>query len=168
MRRPTLRHDPHGDQSRQLRGQVLFLLGVAGLVLGLLVQLNLPVPRAFAQPPVIGLSLIAVVCGATMLWRGGHPRTVWEPSRPGRRFNSAVFYSRQNCPLCDEAHELVGVYAAYLPELIEIDIDTDPVALERFHTEVPVLELDGEVRFRGRFSEVLLRRLIEATPPNER
>jgi hypothetical protein len=41
-----------------------------------------------------------------------------------------------------------------------IDIDTDPALRAEFDTCVPVVEIDGRVRFRGRVDEVLLRRLL--------
>jgi hypothetical protein len=51
--------------------------------------------------------------------------------------------------------------------MLEVDIDRDPELVARFSTCVPVVELDGKVRFRGRVNEVLLRRLIAATPPRD-
>ena len=91
--------------------------------------------------------------------------TSWRPTRPGRRFRSLTVYSRQNCHLCDEAIELLQLYSTLLPPIHEIDIDTDPTLQKRFDIEVPVVEFDGRVRFKGCVSVVLLRRLIEGTPP---
>ena len=45
----------------------------------------------------------------------------------------------------------------------EIDIAGAPELEEQFGTSIPVVEIDGIVRFRGRVSELLLRRLIEGT-----
>ena len=42
----------------------------------------------------------------------------------------------------------------------EIDIDKQPKLLEKYDTCVPVVEIDGKVRFRGTINEVLLVRLI--------
>ncbi len=91
--------------------------------------------------------------------------SAWSPSRSGRRFRSLVVYSRDGCHLCDEAAELLHGYSAYLPVVQEIDIDADPALRSRFDVEIPVVEFDGKVRFKGRVSEVLLRRLIEGTLP---
>ncbi|MBI3462958.1 MAG: glutaredoxin family protein [Planctomycetes bacterium] len=66
-------------------------------------------------------------------------------------------YTRQGCHLCDEAEALL-VRHGLLPQ--EIDIDADPQLLERYNTCVPVVEIDGKERFRGRVDEVLLRRLL--------
>ena len=88
----------------------------------------------------------------------------WKPTRSGRRFRSLIVYSRDGCHLCDEAVELLQGYSAWLPPIQEMDIDTDPNLQQRFNTEVPVVEFDGKIRFKGRVSELLLRRLIEGTP----
>ncbi len=42
----------------------------------------------------------------------------------------------------------------------EIDINERPELLDRYNTCVPVVEIDGKVRFRGKVNEVLLLRLI--------
>jgi len=47
----------------------------------------------------------------------------------------------------------------------QVDIDADPELRSQFDTCVPVISTDGRIRFRGRVNEVLLRRLIEGTPP---
>jgi len=41
-----------------------------------------------------------------------------------------------------------------------IDIDQDSALRERFDTCVPVVEIDGTIRFRGRVDAVLLRRIV--------
>lgn len=91
--------------------------------------------------------------------------TSWQPTRLGRRFRSVIVYSRDGCHLCDEAIELLQGYSACLPPIQEVDIDASPDLRKRFDTEVPVVEFDGKIRFKGRVSELLLRRLIEGTPP---
>lgn len=40
------------------------------------------------------------------------------------------------------------------------DIDADPALRDRFDTCVPVVEIDGKIRFRGRVDPILLRRLL--------
>jgi len=44
--------------------------------------------------------------------------------------------------------------------LDEIDVDQHPELKQQFDTCVPVVEIDGKVRFRGQVNEVLLLRLI--------
>lgn len=71
----------------------------------------------------------------------------------------ATLYTRAGCHLCDDARAVlenhgVGVQA--------VDIDADPALREQFNTCVPVVVIDGKVRFRGRVDPVLLRRLLVA------
>jgi glutaredoxin len=69
-----------------------------------------------------------------------------------------VLYTRQGCHLCDEAK---AVLAAEGLRIREVDVDGDP-ELRSLHGDwVPVLEMDGKVRFRGRVNRVLLRRLLK-------
>jgi predicted thioredoxin/glutaredoxin len=42
----------------------------------------------------------------------------------------------------------------------EVDIDADDALLARFDTCVPVVEIDGKVRFRGGVEPALLKRLL--------
>lgn len=66
-------------------------------------------------------------------------------------------YSRQGCHLCDDALSLL-VRHGLMPHVV--DIDADPALRERYTECVPVVEIDGQERFRGRVNEVLLRRLL--------
>jgi glutaredoxin len=68
-----------------------------------------------------------------------------------------VLYTRIGCHLCDDAQALL-VKHGLQPQLV--DIDADPALRERFNYCVPVVEIDGVLRFRGRVNEVLLRRLL--------
>jgi hypothetical protein len=115
---------------------------------------------------LIMISLGAIAAGCGLLWVSNHPRTRWRAKQPGSRFHSLVVYTRANCGLCDETLELLSQYREYLPPVVEVDIDGDPLIRARFDTCVPVVELDGKVRFRGHVNEVLLQRLIDGTPPN--
>ena len=103
--------------------------------------------------------------GLQLAWRASHPRSLWQPTQPGRRFRSIVVYTRPGCHLCDSAIELLSQYRPWLPEVVEVNIDEDPALRERFDTCVPVVECDGKVRFRGTLNEALLQRLIEGTHP---
>jgi glutaredoxin len=68
-----------------------------------------------------------------------------------------VLYTRRGCHLCDDAQALLEAHGL-LPECV--DIDKDAALRERFDTCVPVVEIDGRIRFRGRVDPLLLRRLI--------
>jgi len=69
-----------------------------------------------------------------------------------------VLYTRQGCHLCDDAK---AVLLAEGLRVREVDVDGD-AELKALHGEwVPVVEIDGKVRFRGRVNRVLLRRLMK-------
>ena len=44
----------------------------------------------------------------------------------------------------------------------EVDIQSDPRLCDRFGEVIPVVEIDGRIRFRGRVDEVLLKRIVGA------
>lgn len=44
--------------------------------------------------------------------------------------------------------------------LQRVDVDSDPALAERYGLDVPVVVVDGQVRFRGRVSPALFRRLL--------
>ncbi|MFO1093763.1 MAG: glutaredoxin family protein [Planctomycetaceae bacterium] len=149
---------------------VLLLIGIAGIALvlvGAAARAPWGLARIWLHSPAVLLlgSLLLLLVGAWLTWRGSHPRTAWLPSRAGQRFQSLLLYTRTDCGLCEEASELLGLYQTWLPPVAEVDIDGDPELRRRFDTCVPVVEIDGKLRFRGRVNEVLLRRLIESTPP---
>jgi glutaredoxin len=68
-----------------------------------------------------------------------------------------VLYTRRGCHLCDDAHALL-VACGVAPTCV--DVDQDPTLRDRFNECVPVVEIDGKIRFRGRVDAVLLRRLL--------
>ena len=70
---------------------------------------------------------------------------------------SATLYSRANCSLCDEAHEILDMYGFSIDI---IDITQDPELLDKYEMCIPVIEINGKIRFHGKINEVLLRRLI--------
>jgi glutaredoxin len=76
---------------------------------------------------------------------------------PDSHTPDVVLYTRQGCHLCDVAKEIL-IQHGLLP--VEVDIDADDALRERFTQCVPVVEIDGRIRFRGRVDEVLLRRLL--------
>jgi glutaredoxin len=71
--------------------------------------------------------------------------------------HKTVLYSRDGCHLCEVAEQML-VEHGLRPEII--NIDDDPTLVERFNTCVPVVEIDGKIRFRGRVDAVLLTRLL--------
>ncbi len=72
---------------------------------------------------------------------------------------NVTLYTRKGCHLCDVAHNtLVG--HGIEPQIV--DIDEDQSLRDKFDTCVPVVEIDGKIRFRGRVEPVLLERLLSA------
>ncbi|MEC9095981.1 MAG: glutaredoxin family protein [Planctomycetota bacterium] len=69
----------------------------------------------------------------------------------------AILYTRNSCQLCEEAKETLENYGFSIEE---IDIDQQPELFKKYDTCVPVVEIDGKIRFRGNVNEVLLVRLI--------
>jgi glutaredoxin len=159
----------HTSGTHGRAGTVFLLLGTAGLLVAALARMNflpLDVLRWWlrSEALLILLSIVALLAGGRLVWHSEHSPVEWQPRTPGRRFHSLVLYTREGCCLCEEAAELLARYRSYLPPATEVDIDTDPRLRERFATCVPVVEIDGEIRFRGVVNEVLLRRLIDGTP----
>ena len=73
------------------------------------------------------------------------------------------FYTKSDCPLCEQALATLRKEVGNRPHHIEtVDIETDPKLQEQFRYEIPVIRIDGTVRFRGEVNLVLLRRLLRA------
>ena len=70
---------------------------------------------------------------------------------------NVTLYTRKGCHLCDVAFETL-VEHGLKPQVV--DIDTDESLRTEFDTCVPVVEIDGKIRFRGRVEPVLLKRLL--------
>ena len=66
-------------------------------------------------------------------------------------------YTRAGCHLCDDALELLQRHGV---EPTCVDIDGDAELLRQFNECVPVVEIDGVVRFRGKIEPRLLVRLL--------
>lgn len=68
----------------------------------------------------------------------------------------ATLYTRVGCHLCDLAGETL-VAAGYTVEFV--DIDANPELRQAFDEQIPVVEIAGRIRFRGRIDPLLLKRL---------
>lgn len=150
----------------QVIGGVLLYAGIAIWALILLdtaVELPVDMPRTwYLHRPLWGLIGLGLFAGGWKLQRAVAiaPQS-WNPGPPGRRFRRLIVYSRPDCHLCDDAKAVLANYLDYLPDIEEINIDTRPELQERFGTSIPIVQLDDQIRFRGRVDEILLRRLIE-------
>jgi glutaredoxin len=92
----------------------------------------------------------------------------WSWLWPWRRTDAAlthltvVMYTRQGCHLCDDAWQcLTDAQRRHDFALSKVDVDTDPELAAQYGLEVPVVTVNGQVRFRGGVNPVLLRRLLE-------
>lgn len=167
--------------ARTPRNDRFALAGTMALGFGVLLVLARAIETAFGIPGLPRswyqndwlwwlVGLVSLGSGARLLIQSESPEAAgvnWNPSIPGRRFRELVLYTRDGCHLCDESLELLQGYRRWLPPMRQTNIDSDPTLVEKYGTCVPVLALDGKVRFRGKIDETLLRRLIEGTPPRE-
>jgi glutaredoxin len=75
-----------------------------------------------------------------------------------------LVYTRRGCHMCDAAWEqLRQEQKRYGFTLTAVDVDTDPELAGRHGDKVPVVVVDGRVRFRGAVNPVLLRRLLRGS-----
>jgi glutaredoxin len=85
--------------------------------------------------------------------------------RPARRADNLTFtvYTRAQCCCCHKAIDLLkDAQKRHGFSIAEIDIDTDPDLVAKYNTEVPVVAVNGKVRFRGVVNPSLLERLLIA------
>jgi len=72
-------------------------------------------------------------------------------------------YSKSQCPLCDEAKEVLAQVRRRVPfELREVDITQDPALFEEYRYDIPVVFVNGRKAFKHRLDakavEARLRR----------
>lgn len=70
---------------------------------------------------------------------------------------AATVYTRAGCHLCDEAAQVLRAHGM---TPIEVDIDKYPDLAMRYSERVPVVEINGRLRFRGVIDPMLLRRIL--------
>ena len=74
-----------------------------------------------------------------------------------------VFFTRQGCHLCEDAWEMLQAeQRRYRFALSVVDVDSDPELVQAHGTCVPVVMVNGRVRFRGQINKALWRRLLRA------
>ncbi|MEW4568711.1 glutaredoxin family protein [Tautonia sp. JC769] len=74
-----------------------------------------------------------------------------------------TIYSRAECSCCEAAKAVIEPRRRrHGFRVEEVDIDTDPALVEAHGASVPVVAVDGKVRFRGKVEPVLLDRLLRA------
>jgi glutaredoxin len=86
----------------------------------------------------------------------------WRP-RKKRREWSVVMYTRQGCHLCEQAWQQLEIARQrYHFALSQVDVDEDEQLAREYGECVPVVVVDGRVRFRGIINPVLLKRLFSS------
>ena len=125
-------------------------------------------PRSwYSNQPLWGLMAVGGLVAAFFLLRSAMDHPNPHQQNGGRCF-SASCSTRETIVICATKRGWPSrTVQSELPQIEEVDIDTDPQLVERFGTCVPVVEIDGVVRFRGRVNDVLLRRLIDGSEPQE-
>lgn len=68
-----------------------------------------------------------------------------------------MLYSRRGCHLCDDALQILQQHGLAV-EVVDIDQDADLLA--QYNECVPVVHIEGKLRFRGRVDVRLLRRIL--------
>jgi glutaredoxin len=88
-------------------------------------------------------------------WWGGRRLRHWQ----------VVMYTRRGCHLCERAWEqLEQARRQHGFALSQVDVDGEPELVRQYGECVPVVTVNGRVRFRGVVNPVLLRRLLRASP----
>ena len=76
---------------------------------------------------------------------------------------TVVMYTRTGCHLCADAWSALSRFqSTYQFALSAKDVDADAALVAQFDQCVPVVEVNGKVRMRGRFNAVLFLRLLDA------
>ncbi len=57
--------------------------------------------------------------------------------------SQVTLYTRRGCHLCEQAERVVHDVAGGRADVRLVDIDADPVLVERYTVRVPVLAVDG-------------------------
>jgi glutaredoxin len=74
-------------------------------------------------------------------------------------------YTREACGCCDQALLILRDFQkryGYELELIDLDTESPAELKKEYDTWVPVVAVNGKVRFKGKVNEILLHRLLEA------
>src|SRR5262245_3806415 len=76
---------------------------------------------------------------------------------------SVTVYTRAQCCCCHKALDLVDDYQRRHGFRVEtVDVDSDPELASKYGLSVPVVAVNGKVRFKGVVNPVLFERLLLA------
>ena len=74
-----------------------------------------------------------------------------------------ILFTRQGCHLCEQAWLLLQrEQRRYHYRLEVVDVDSQEELAVQFGDQVPVVTVNGHIRFRGGINPVLLTRLLRA------
>jgi len=87
----------------------------------------------------------------------------WQPAAPVLKNVHVVLYTRHGCHLCDQAWKVLQDAQKRFSFVLEsVDVDSNGDLAARHGDCVPVVTVDGKLRFRGGVCPVLLARLLRA------
>lgn len=72
-----------------------------------------------------------------------------------------TFYSKPNCPLCDEARDMLeDLNREFALAVTEVNILSNPAIYEKYKYLIPVLEMENGQVIKARFTESELRKAL--------
>ncbi len=156
------------ETQHRIQGWIGTAVMTAASILAVLIFCDRTGVTVFDMPRIWHASrgIHLLLCGAmfltaAILLKAPVPDRIVE--REGRPlFKSCRLLTRRECRLCDEALQTLLQFQHALPAIDVVDIDGDPQLIRQFGESIPVVEIDGRVRFRGRVDWRLLQRMIEA------
>jgi glutaredoxin len=90
-------------------------------------------------------------------------RILGRKRKPTAAHLTFTVYTRKECGCCHKAIDTLEEFRKQYGFQVEtIDVDDDPELVAKYNTEVPVVAVNGKVRFRGRVDPALLERLLVA------
>ncbi|MGO1060540.1 glutaredoxin family protein [Planococcus sp. FY231025] len=73
-----------------------------------------------------------------------------------------TFYTRANCPLCEEARLMLQlVQEDFELDVTEVDIESDEALHEKYMLMIPVVEKDGKTVIYGNIGYIELLEALE-------
>ena len=73
-----------------------------------------------------------------------------------------ILYSKKDCHLCEIAKEkLLEIQKEFPFSLLEIDIEKEIWAFEKYKYLIPVIEIDGKITFNYKVNEVELKKILK-------
>ena len=78
-------------------------------------------------------------------------------------FRTCELLTQPGCDLCNDAMQVLLGFQSNLPTITTVDISNDPQLTRQFGESIPVVILDGRVRFRGAVDPLLMQRMVDAT-----